>query len=103
MSYTVKTLEVAGTYIYSCLEAAQLDELSDIYYQSIESVFRDAHRDYAQMAFQKLSPTFLGRAKDLENYSQILPRVGDANPHFRNLLMTEIEKLKIIIEQKKQL
>ena len=38
--YTVKSLEVAGEFIYTGLNEEQLAELADMFYQSIETVFQ---------------------------------------------------------------
>ena len=50
------------------------------------------------MVLKKLSPAFLGRDKDLEQFQALLDKVGDSNPHFRNLLANERLILSRIIE-----
>lgn len=53
------------------------------------------------MVLQRLSPVFLGRAKDLASFQNILTSVGGSNTHFANLLKGEIHGLSILIEQRK--
>jgi len=53
--------------------------------------------------FRTLSPAFLGRQDDEDRYSEILKRVGDSNSHFKNMLIEEIELIKLVIAQKEGL
>merc|ERR1719240_240724 len=98
--YTVKYLAEAGKYIYNGLTKAQKEELATLYYQDIERVFKEHHRDYAEQVFRSLSPAYLGRSIDEQKYTEILTRVGDSNSHFKNLLKTEIQLIKLVILQK---
>ena len=82
---SVKGLEEAGKYLYHGLTVEQKGELADGYMAGIEEVFKTLHRDYAQMVFNKLTPSFLGREKDIDTYKQILER-NQSNTHFANLL-----------------
>ena len=97
---TVKGLEEAGKYLYHGLTPEQKGELADTFMKEIEEVFKTLHRDYSQMVFNKLSPSFLGREKDIKTYKEILER-SLSNTHFANLLRQEISKLEIVVEQKK--
>ena len=64
IGFSVKSLAEAGKYIYIGLTQAQKEELAQTYYQNIERVFEDLHRDYAECVFRTLSPAFLGRQDD---------------------------------------
>ena len=81
----------------------QKEELAKLYYQDIERVFKELHRDYAEQVFRSLSPAFLGRPYDEQQYRAILERVGDSNSHFKNLLIEEIQLLELVILQKEGL
>ena len=96
--YGPKSVIEGGKYIYTGCTLEQKENLANLFFENIETVFKDLHRDYAQAVFDTLSPSFLGRALDLTALEGILERVGDTNPHFRNMVKTEISRLKIIIE-----
>ena len=96
--YGPKTVIEGGKYIYSGCTQEQKENLASLFFENIETVFKDLHRDYAQAVFDVLSPSFLGRSLDLTALKEILERVGDSNPHFRNMVKTEITRLGIIIE-----
>ena len=91
--YTVKTVEDAGKYIYCSLSFELMAELADIYYAQIHQVFKDKHRDYAEMVFTKLNPSFLGRQKDIDAHNSLLTEVGDSNNHLKNLILTQIQNI----------
>lgn len=99
--FGVKTLEEAGKWIYNGLSLTQQEHLAELYFDYLETVFKTLHRDYAETVLVKLSPVFLGRAKDLTSFQTLLASVGDTNTHFAGLLRTEIHSLSILIEQRK--
>jgi recombinational DNA repair ATPase RecF len=71
-----------------------------MYFDSIDFVKTTYHRDYAQIFFTNLSPTFLGKQEHLEKFIEIRNKVLESRPddaHFLGLLSNEIEKLEEII------
>ena len=73
------------------------------FFKVVEKVFKEHHRDYAEVFFTSLNPTFLGIPHYIEEYKQILARASATeNTHFINLLKDEIYQLEEIIQIKKQ-
>ena len=74
-------------------------EFGDKFFNEVEKVFANHHRDYADVFFTNLSPSFLGREVYLDRYIALLERaLKTDNTHFINLLKEEIEQLEDIIQ-----
>ena len=67
-------------------------------------MFKEHHRDYAEVFFYALNPTFLGIPHYISEYSGILSRASlTENTHFINLLKEEIYQLEEIVEIKQHI
>ena len=75
---------------------------ADQFFQNIEGVKQKYHRDYGQIFFNNLSPTFLGMPEHLQKFKEIHERVEKAgvDTHFLKLLSNEIEKFEEILSFK---
>jgi len=70
----------------------------DRFFDVVENVFAKHHRDYADVFFHCLAPTFIGKESYLDRYIGILERaIKTDNTHFINMLKEEIELLEEII------
>ena len=97
----VKGIEASAKYFYNYQNLKQCEIIAEHFYESIESVFAVHHRDYALAFFNHLSPTFLGRGKDLAKLKQIYERQKDSeNSHFIKLLLDEIDLFEMTINIK---
>lgn len=97
--FNVKGLEASVKHFYNFSDLQQCEEIANHFYESIESVFSTHHRDYALTFFSYLSPTFLGREKDLKSLKDIYERQkGSENTLFINLLSDEIELFEMILD-----
>eukprot|EP00347_Sterkiella_histriomuscorum_P001356 403372348 len=95
----MKELKLSTKYFYDHDDEAICLQYGNKFFDVIEKIFADRYRDYAEIFFKNLSPSFLGREAYLDNLIKILERATKTdNTHFINLLKEEIELLEEIIE-----
>lgn len=64
---------------------------ADKFFEDLEDIFRKYHRDYAEVFFYNLRPTFLQDDKNLDKMIPMLEKaVKTDNTHFIKLLKEEI-------------
>lgn len=88
----MKQIEASAKSFYNYANRAQCEILADLFYDNVESVFKNHHRDYALQFFTHLSPTFLRRSVDLVKLKAIYERAKETtNTTFIVAVFNEIE------------
>mmetsp|Transcript_1239 Transcript_1239/g.1433 ORF Transcript_1239/g.1433 Transcript_1239/m.1433 type:complete len:305 (-) Transcript_1239:3-917(-) len=81
----------------------QCFKFADLFFQEVDRIKQETHRDYAQIFFHHLSPLYLGREGDLVKFKALHAKVLAERPddsHFLNLLSEEIEGLQEVLDMR---
>ena len=77
----------------------QCQYFGNLWFEKIEFVENNKHRDYFDVFFTQLSPAFLGRQQDLDKMKELLEEYQRTEKSFFcRLLAEEIDKLELIIK-----
>ena len=78
---------------------AECLKFGELWFETVEEVVLKQHRDYLDVFFMNLVPTFLGRESHLDRFIKILERaIKTENTNFIIMLKEEIELLEEIIQ-----
>lgn len=77
-----------------------MTEYVDRFYDNLDSIFKNKHRDYAQAFITNLNPIALGRKGDLERMQKMYDETDPDRSHFRKYLKLAIEDLEDILSKR---
>ena len=84
---------------YNYSDKMQSRYFGNLWFEQIEFVENNKHRDYFDVFFTQLSPAFLGSQKDLDRMKGLLQTYQSTEKSFFcRLLAEEIDKLELIIK-----
>ena len=88
-------------WFYSSNQVGLMEEYGDKFYDSLNDIFKNKHRDYAEEFITRLRPIRLAREEDLKKLEDIYEAAEEDRTHFKKYLKITIEDLEDIISKRK--
>ena len=91
----------AMAWFYCPAKEKIMEKYADKFFASVDDIFANKHRDYAERFIVNLQPLGLGREEDKEKFEKIYNSTNPERSHFRKYLKIAIEDLEDIISKRK--
>ena len=99
--YSKEEYGAAMNWFYSSNQQKLMTEYADKFFENIDDIFKNKHRDYAEFFIQLLCPIKLGREQDKDRLEELYAAADEDRTHFKKYLKIAIEDLEDIISKRK--
>ena len=93
----------SASMFYNWRDEKVIRKYAERFFDELENVFENQHRDYAGTFFWRFLPVVMGEKKHVERMEEILKRTHEDRTHFRNLLKDGIADIESIIRMRDSL